>query len=64
MRLTRIAILCKAETIAAGLISRAEEGSYPHAKFLFELAGLYPATSVDETPDEDSPLAELMERLR
>jgi len=60
----RVAVLRKVEAIAAGLILRAEEGSCPHARFLFEFAGLYPAVPVEEMPAEDSPLAELMERLR
>src|SRR5713226_6837606 len=63
-RLVQLAVLRKAEAIAAGLILRAEEGSYPHAKFLFEFAGLFPAVPVEETPAEDSPLAGLMEHLR
>ena len=62
-RLVRAAVLGKVEAIAAGLILRAEEGSCPHARFLFEFAGLYPAVPVEETTAEDGPLAELMERL-
>ena len=40
-------------------IEQVQSGHYQALKYLFEMIGLYPATAVKDTPDEDS-LAEIL----
>ncbi len=44
-------------------MEEAGKGHYLGMKFLFEMIGLYPATSTDEAPVEDSLAATLLRRL-
>jgi hypothetical protein len=43
----REAILAARDEIVAGLIEKAKRGSYLHAKFLFDFAGLNPAAEAE-----------------
>jgi len=40
-----------------------DEGQYQAIKYLFEMIGLYPATSSDDAPVQDSLAATLLRRL-
>jgi hypothetical protein len=44
-------------------IDQVGKGHYLGMKYLFEMIGLYPATSIDETPAKDSMAAILLRRL-
>ncbi len=44
-------------------IDQVGKGHYLGMKYLFEMIGLYPATSIDNTPAEDSMAAILLRRL-
>jgi hypothetical protein len=44
-------------------VARAEAGQYQAMKYLFEMVGLFPATAVAETPQEDSLAGMLLNRL-
>jgi hypothetical protein len=44
-------------------IEEVEKGHYLGMKFLFEMIGLYPATSTEDAPAEDSLAATLLRRL-
>jgi hypothetical protein len=53
-----------AEVIAQKVIAAAKDGQLPQAKYLFEMAGLYPATETsNEGTEEDSLESTLMTRL-
>ncbi len=44
-------------------IEEVEKGHYLGMKYLFEMIGLYPATSTEDVPAEDSLAATLLRRL-
>lgn len=44
-------------------IEHVKNGQYQALKYLFEMVGLYPATTDEETPQEDSLAKILMKRL-
>jgi hypothetical protein len=44
-------------------MEEAGKGHYLGMKYLFEMIGLYPATSMDEAPVQDSLAATLLQRL-
>jgi len=44
-------------------IDQVGRGHYLGMKYLFEMIGLYPATSMDEAPPQDSMTAVLLRRL-
>jgi hypothetical protein len=44
-------------------MEEAGKGHYQGMKFLFEMIGLYPVTSMDEAPVQDSLAATLLRRL-
>jgi hypothetical protein len=44
-------------------IDQVGKGHYLGMKYLFEMIGLYPATSTDDTPAQDSMAAILLRRL-
>jgi hypothetical protein len=44
-------------------IKQVKEGQYQALKYLFEIVGLFPAVSTEETPQDDSLGAVLMSRL-
>jgi hypothetical protein len=44
-------------------IDHAKNGQYQALKYLFEMVGLYPATTDEETPQEDSLAKILLKRL-
>ena len=44
-------------------MEEAGKGHYPGMKYLFEMIGLYPATSTDDAPAQDSLAATLLRRL-
>ncbi len=54
-----------ATEIAAGMINAALSGELAPAKYLFEMAGLYPATAETEAtnPEEDSLAHILLKRM-
>jgi len=56
-------IFDQADDVTSALLRKAREGSCQHAKFLFELAGLFPAAAAD-TAEADTSLARyVLERL-
>ena len=57
----RSRIASAAPEIVVALITKAEAGSWQHAKFLFELAGI--AAEVEQRRDEPSLMQELLERF-
>lgn len=50
--------------IVRSLIEKAKEGSYQHAKFLFDFASSGPASDVADTAADDSLAALLMKELK
>ena len=52
---------------AVGMVEATMEevgkGDYLGMKYLFEMIGLYPATSTDDAPEQDSLAATLLRRL-
>jgi len=44
-------------------IAQAEEGNYSAMKYLFEIAGLFPATDPEAAPTDDSLAGVLLQRL-
>jgi hypothetical protein len=52
-----------AGNVLDAVINKANEGSYQHAKFLFELAGLFPAPAAADEEADDSLAAYVLRRL-
>jgi hypothetical protein len=44
-------------------VDRVKKGQYQAMKYLFEMVGLFPATAVPKTPQEDSLAEMLLSRL-
>ena len=49
--------------MVSSTIEQVNQGQYQALKYLFEMVGLYPATSAEETPQADSLAKILLSRL-
>jgi len=62
-KITRI-VSGAAENITKKLVNRAVDGELAHSRYLFEMAGVYPAGEAVESPAEEDSLAKtLLERM-